>query len=92
MLLPCGIAVSIITFGVHNALGKRLLSIMQKNPDLFYPAVDIRKVLTRDPNKQARRHKPLHTDNGDANRTQLAMMNDPRFHAKSKVKRGRAKL
>ena len=47
---------------------------------MFYEAIDIRRLMPRDPLGQNRFYKVQHNENGDYLRTQTAMMNDGRFY------------
>ena len=47
---------------------------------MLYEAVDIRRLMPRDPLGQNRLYKVQHNENGDYLRTQTAMMNDGRFY------------
>ena len=78
--VPQGLACSIITYGVNSPLGRKLAEMIRDHPELYYEPLDIRQCMPRDPAGRHRLFKVSHTENGDAVRTQMAMMNDTRFY------------
>ena len=69
-LQPQDIAGSIITYGANNHLGRKLKQLIYDYPDMFYEAIDIRRLMPRDPLGQNRLYKVQHNENGDYLRMQ----------------------
>ena len=76
------IAIAIITFGYHTQQGKQLLRLMDEQSDRFYPPVDVRHEWMRNEERSvAYAQSVSHYENADSERTQTAILNDPRYYA-----------
>ena len=72
--------VAFVTYGIHTEQGKLFHQHCLKNQDDFHTPIDIRRVLYNDPAVNRKRYKVNHNENGDSVKTQIALLDDPRFY------------
>ena len=72
--------VAFVTYGIHTEQGKTFRQYCVKNKENFQTPIDIRRVLYNDPAVNRKRYKVNHMENGDSVKTQIALLDDPRFY------------
>ena len=70
--------VSIIACGIHTAQGKVVVNFAKKYPERFHEAIDIRRLLPRNPAK-GNAYNTDHFKNVDHLATQLGLLHDVKF-------------
>jgi len=73
------VRVVFVSYGIHTDQGAKFHQYCLDNPEVFYVPLDIRKILWNDP-WFSKRYKVLHTSSGDDPKTQVAILDDPRYY------------